>query len=103
MRPTCPANSRVAIGRPLARLFLRSAENDGDFVGPRKAEAPARKGQDRHHGREQRCIDEREPEELGRIDLMPDAVHDALAEGRVDDEQDRAVIDALQRARHCAR
>src|SRR5882757_7076280 len=67
-------------------------------MGTRKPEPPARKGQDSHHGREQRAIDERDLEQVSRIDLMPDTVHDAVAESRVDDEQYRAVIHALQRA-----
>ena len=79
--------------------FLRSAENDGDFISARKPELPARKGQDGNHGRKQRGVDECELQELGRFDLMPDTVHDALAEGRIDDEQDRPVIHALQHAR----
>jgi hypothetical protein len=30
---------------------------------------------------------------------MPDTVDDAVAEGRIDDQQDRAVINAFERAR----
>src|SRR6202034_170263 len=71
----------------------------GVFIATRKPELPARKGQDGDHGREQRDIDERDLEQISRIDLMPDTVHDAMAESRVNDEQDRAVIHALERAR----
>ncbi|MFZ2005393.1 MAG: hypothetical protein WAV02_09930 [Stellaceae bacterium] len=71
---------RHAVGEAL----LRSAEHDGDFVCPREAEPPVREGQDRYHRREQ-CRDKRKPDELGRIDFVPKTVHDALAEGRVDD------------------
>src|SRR5208282_3468416 len=79
--------------------FLRSAENDGDLIRAWKPELPARKSQDGNYGRKQRGVDECELQELGRFNLMPDSVYDALTESRVDDEQDRPVIHALQRAR----
>src|SRR5271165_5058900 len=74
--------------------FLGPAENDGDFVSARKAELPARKGQDGDHSRKQCGIDECELKKLERIDLMPETVYDAVAESRVDDEQDRPIIHA---------
>ena len=67
---------------------------DGDLVGTRKAALPASEFQDGHHRREQCDIDERDLEQISRIDLMPDAVHDAVAESRVDEDQDRAVVHA---------
>src|SRR5271154_5824246 len=83
----------------VSEALFRSAEHDGDFVCPRDAEPPAREGQDRYHRREQRSVDKRKPDELGRIDLMPETVYDALAEGRVYDQEDRPVIDTLQHER----
>jgi hypothetical protein len=65
--------------------FLGSAEDDGDLVGTRKAEPPACESQNGDHDRKQRGIDEREPDQLGYVDLMPNTVRDAVAEGRVYD------------------
>jgi hypothetical protein len=64
---TRPANSKVAIGRPLATLFFDPQKNDGDFIDTRKAELPARKGQDGNPDREQRDIDERDLEQISRM------------------------------------
>ena len=72
-----------------SEAFFGTAENDSDLVGARKAEpllvnvrtviTIASSG-----------IDKRELEQLDDVDLMPDAVHDAVAEGRVYDQQNRA-------------
>ena len=79
--PNMPCEQHGCDRQAAGEAFLRSAENDGDFVSTRKTEPPARESQDGDHGCKQHGIDEHEADELDRIDLMPDAVHDAVAEG----------------------
>lgn len=76
------ARNRQAAGE----AFLGTTKDDGNFVGTREAEPPAREGHNGDHGHKQRSIDEREPDQLGYVDLAPNAVHDAMAEGRIYDE-----------------
>jgi len=79
-KPDLPCEQQGCYRQAAGEAFLRSAENDGDFIGARKPKLPARKSQDGNHGGKQRGVDECELQELGRLNLMPDTVYDALAE-----------------------
>src|SRR5258708_1969124 len=96
--PTCPENSKVAIGRPVARLFFDPQKT---MVISSACEKPSRllaKVRMVITVASSATSTSATLNSFTRIDLMPDTVHDAVAESRVDDEQDRAVIHALERA-----
>ena len=77
--------------------LLRPAEDDRDLVGAVEAEPLADERGQQQRDREQHEVDDEQAAERARRDLVPQAFVDGLAEGDVDDEQDRLRRSAARR------
>ncbi len=82
-----PAKMAPAIGTPLARLFFDPQKVmviSSSFLKPSKTAA---EHGDAQHERQEHDVDADDDGNIAQRKLMPDAFHDGVTEGEIDDHQ----------------